>query len=85
MPTLPSQLLISGPPPCTSTQRIPTQDNNTKSVITPAYRHGKTKEQSQLPVQAECLLREQWTLAGNMYARDLVVVPGHDDCVKQPP
>jgi hypothetical protein len=28
--------LISGPPPCTSTGRMPTQDSSTRSVMTPA-------------------------------------------------
>jgi len=36
MPTLLSQLLISGPPPCTSTGRMPTHASSTKSLITPS-------------------------------------------------
>lgn len=36
MPSFSSQVLISGPPPCTKTGRIPTQANSTRSLITPA-------------------------------------------------
>ena len=35
MPSLLSQMLISGPPPCTSTGRMPTVDKSTRSLITP--------------------------------------------------
>lgn len=36
MPSLVSQLLISGPPPCTRTGLMPTVHSSTRSVITPA-------------------------------------------------
>ncbi len=36
MPSLLSHVLISGPPPCTSTGRMPTHANSTRSLITPA-------------------------------------------------
>mmetsp|Transcript_62273 Transcript_62273/g.197166 ORF Transcript_62273/g.197166 Transcript_62273/m.197166 type:complete len:312 (+) Transcript_62273:382-1317(+) len=40
MPSFPSQVLISGPPPCTSTGLIPTSDIRTRSLTTPAFRVG---------------------------------------------
>mmetsp|Transcript_4522 Transcript_4522/g.11239 ORF Transcript_4522/g.11239 Transcript_4522/m.11239 type:complete len:336 (-) Transcript_4522:56-1063(-) len=40
MPTFSSQELISGPPPCTRTGRMPTQASSTMSATTPALRLG---------------------------------------------
>ena len=37
-----SQPLISGPPPCTSTGRMPTQDRSTRSLMTPALSEAST-------------------------------------------
>jgi len=37
MPSFSSQVLISGPPPCTKTGRMPTHERSTRSLMTPAY------------------------------------------------
>ena len=59
IPSLSSHVLISGPPPCTSTGLTPTQASKTRSLMTPAYRY-KAYRKAKPPVQrAHCVTRER--------------------------